>query len=264
MTPEPVALVTGAARGIGAATVRKLCSEGYRVLAVDACDKEPPPGVTYRLPSQEELEQLSREFPNRVVTLVADVRNLDAMRLAAATALETFGRLNVAVANAAVMIGGSPLWQTDYDHVRSLIDVNSLGAWNTAVATVPHFLKDQRPDSCRFIALASSAGQRGLFQLAGYTVSKHAVVGLVRGLAADLVGTGIVSIAVSPGGTDTHMLEATAHHYGLSSAASLAEASLLRRLITPDEIAQTISFCCSPAGAILNGSVVEATGGSAG
>ncbi len=69
------------------------------------------------------------------------------------------------------------------------------------------------PGGCRFVAVASAAGERGLFQLAGYTASKHAVVGIVRGLAADLVGTGVTAVAVVPGSTDTPMLAATADLY---------------------------------------------------
>ena len=95
--------------------------------------------------------------------------------------------------------------------------------------------------------------------LAAYNAAKHAVVGMVRGLAADLVGTGVTAVAVSPGGTDTPMLAATAALYGTTSE-HLAEHQLLRRPLDPDEIAATVSLCCSPAGAALNGGVVAADG----
>jgi NAD(P)-dependent dehydrogenase (short-subunit alcohol dehydrogenase family) len=111
------------------------------------------------------------------------------------------------------------------------------------------------------VAVASAAGSHGLFRLAGYTAAKHAVVGIVRGLTADLVGTGVTAAAVSPGSTDTAMLAATARIYGLGSAAELAGHQLLRRIISPDEIAATIAYCCSPAGGVLNGTVVHADGG---
>jgi NAD(P)-dependent dehydrogenase (short-subunit alcohol dehydrogenase family) len=69
--------------------------------------------------------------------------------------------------------------------------------------TVPVMLRGPCPSQCRFVAVASAAGERGLFKLAGYVASKHAVIGIVRGLAADLVGTGLAVMAVSPGSTDT-------------------------------------------------------------
>src|SRR5690606_28955486 len=94
-----------------------------------------------------------------------------------------------------------------------------------------------------------------------YNTVKHAVIGLMRGLAADLVGTGVAAVTVSPGSTRTPMLEATAAMYGLDSPDDLAGHSLIRRLLEPDEIAATIAFCCSVAGAPLHGSVVRADGG---
>jgi NAD(P)-dependent dehydrogenase (short-subunit alcohol dehydrogenase family) len=89
------------------------------------------------------------------------------------------------------------------------------------------------------------------------------VVGLVRGLAADLVGTGVSAVAVSPGSTRTSMLEATARIYDVG-AAELAAHQLLRRALDPEELAATIAFCCSLPGAALNGSVVHADGGFGG
>ena len=89
------------------------------------------------------------------------------------------------------------------------------------------------------------------------------MVGIVRGLAADLVGTGIAAIAVAPGSTDTPMLAATADLYQ-TTPGKLAEQQGIGRLIAPEEIAATIALCCSPAGAALNGSVVRADGGSGG
>jgi len=141
--------------------------------------------------------------------------------------------------------------------------VNVLGVWNTAAATIPVLLAGPTPTDARFVAIASAAGERGLFKLTGYTASKHAVIGIVRGLAADLVGTGVTAVAVAPGSTDTAMLAATADLYD-STPQQLAEHQGIRRLLAPDEIAATIALCCSPAGAALNGSVVRADGGFGG
>ena len=86
----------------------------------------------------------------------------------------------------------------------------------------------------------------------------------MRRLAADLVGTGVTAVAVSPGSTDTQMLQATADIYGLQTADSFIASSPLRRILKPEELAETISFCCSRTGAVLNGSVVSASGGFVG
>lgn len=264
MSDERVALVTGAARGIGAATVRALVADGYRVLAVDAClgDDHDLPGVAHALASRADLDRLD-DLGDAVTTCVADVSDADALARSAALAIARWGRLDVAVAGAAVIAGGRPLWETPAAELATLWSVDVLGVWNTAAAVVPHMLAGPDPGGCRFVAVASAAGGRGLFHLAGYTTVKHAVVGLVRGLAADLVGTGVTAVAVSPGATRTPMLHATARLYGLTDPAELAAHQLSRRVHDPAEVAATIAHCCSRSGGLLNGSVVE-VGGVAG
>jgi SDR family mycofactocin-dependent oxidoreductase len=258
---DPVAFVTGAARGIGAATVRELCTRGYRVAAVDACsDDDTPPGVNYPLAATSDLNAVAATSPGQILPLIADVRSRTDLADAVAATLKRFGRLDVVVAAAGVVAGGTPQWQTPDEVLHSLLEVNAIGVWNTATETIPIMLNGPDPARCRFVA----AGERGLFHLAGYAASKHAVIGIVRGLAADLVGTGVTAVAVSPGATDTAMLTATAALYDdVNDPAELATQQGLRRMLEPQEIAATIAFCCSAEGAAVNGSVVRAEGGFA-
>ncbi len=252
-----VAMVTGAARGIGAATVRRLVAEGYAVVAVDWCagaDATP-----YSMPTRRDLELLSDV--GDVLPVVADVRDRGALDAAVADAVSRWGRLDVAVAAAAVIAGGQKLWESAPEELDLLWDIDAKGVWNTAAATVPAMLAGPEPSGCRFVAVASAAGSSGLFHLAGYTAAKHAVVGMMRGLAADLVNTGVTAVAVSPGSTRTEMLERTARLYDDASIDDLVSHQLLGRAIEPEEIAETIAFCCSPGGAVLHGSVVHADGG---
>lgn len=258
---ERVALVTGAARGIGAAAVRRLVGDGHRVLALDWCVGEGGP-ARYAQATRAELDDLAASLPDGwVVPFVGDVRDPGTLHEAVRTADQHWGRVDVAVAAAAVVDGGLPLWE---DTSLSLLwDIDVRGVWNTAAAAVPAMLAGPDPAGCRFVALASAAGSRGLHRLAAYTTVKHAVVGLVKGLAADLVGTGVTACAVAPGSTSTPMLAATAGLYDVSTD-ELAEHQLLRRPLEPAELAATIAFACSREGAVLNGSVVAADGGFAG
>jgi SDR family mycofactocin-dependent oxidoreductase len=259
---DRVALVTGAARGIGAATVRRLAGQGCAVLALDWCAGDTPPvTLPYPMPSAADLERIAREAGDGVVPYRADVRDRAALGAAVATAVDTWGRLDVAVAAAAVMLGGRPLWETPADELEMLWRIDVVGVWNTAAAAVPAMLANPDPHGCRFVAVASAAGHHGLHRLAGYTTAKHAVVGLVRGLAADLVGTGVTAAAVSPGSTRTAMLDATAGLYRLDGVDAFTDHQLIRRLLDPDEVAAAVAFCCSREGAAVNGSVVHADGG---
>lgn len=256
--PHRVALVTGAARGIGAAVVHRLAADGYGVLAVDGCAG--PDADPYPMPTETDLEAVASGW-DEVATFVADVRDREALGAAVAAARQRWGRLDVAVAAAAVITGGKPLWETPVEELDLLWDVDAKGVWNTAAAAVPAMLAGPNPHGCRFVAIASAAAGQGLFHLSAYTAVKHAVVGMVRGLAADLVATGVTAVAVSPGATDTTMLRQTAALYPDATTADLVAHQLLRRPLTPGEIAATVAFCCSPEGAVLNGGVVQADGG---
>lgn len=264
MSPDQVgrvALVTGAARGIGAATVRGLVAEGARVVALDWCAGEDSPSG-YAQATKADLDTLVASFPaGWVEPVVGDVRDPAALAAAVGAATGRWGRLDIAVAAAAVIGGGRPLWEDDSLDLQWQIDV--VGVWNTAAAAVPVMLAGPDPSGCRFVALASAAGSRGLFHLAAYNVAKHAVVGLVKGMAADLAGTGVTACTVSPGSTDTAMLAATADIYAVTPD-DLAAHQLLRRPLTSDEVAATIVHACSRAGAVLNGADVAADGGFGG
>lgn len=258
-----VALVTGAARGMGAAISLRLAHQGYDVLAVDAC--EGPDAIPYAMPTLAELDGIADDprGEGRVTARAVDVRDAAALRDAVAEAVDRWGRLDVAVAAAGVIAGGAPLWETPCEQLDLLWQVNALGVWHTAAAAVPAMLDGPDPSGCRFVAVASAAGGRGLFHLSAYTAAKHAVVGMVRGLAADLVGTGVTAVAVSPGGTRTDMLAATADIYGTTTN-DLAHHQLVRRTLDPEEIAATVALCASREGAALNGGVIAADGGFAG
>ncbi|WP_028638544.1 mycofactocin-coupled SDR family oxidoreductase [Nocardioides sp. URHA0032] len=238
--PSRVALVTGAAGGIGSATVRALAAQGYGVVGLDL-----------------------REAPEaeNAVHVVGDVRDREAQQHAVDLALERWGRLDAAVAAAALIAGGHPLWEAPDGELTELLEVDVRGVWNTAATAVPAMLDGPDPSGCRFVAVASAAGSYGLYHLAAYSTAKHAVVGLAKGLAADLTATGVTAVAVSPGSTRTDMLDATAELYGIPDPVVFTSHQLLRRLLDPEEVAATIAFCCSVEGGVLNGSVVHADGG---
>ena len=264
MVTDRVAIITGAARGIGAATALELVTAGYQVVAIDSCLGENTvdmAGVRYPLATEADLRELEQKGNGHIHPVICDVRDHEALSIAIEETLKRFARIDVAVAAAAIISGGKPMWQIPAREFQSLIDTDLIGVWNLAHACLPSMIASQDPQSCRFIAIASAAGSHGLRHLAGYSAVKHGVIGLVKGIAADLHGTGVSACAVSPGSTRTSMLQASADIYDLDSVAEFEKSALLSRLIEPEEIAQAIRFCCSSAGATLNGSVLDLSGG---
>ena len=254
-----VAIVTGAARGIGAATVDVLVNDGYRVIAVDRC--RDIPDVAYALATSADLDTVVARHGEAVLGLVGDVRSASDMQLAVETATRHFGRLDAVVACAGVIAGGAPLWEISDAAWDAVWSVNVLGTRRLIEAAAPTLIANGKDANGRIVAVASAAGRSGLYHLAAYSAAKHAVVGLVRGAAMDLAPYGITVNAVSPGSTRTAMLDASAKVYDLSSTDSFAESQPLGRLLEPIEVASAIAWLCSPAASAMTGADVAVDGG---
>jgi len=254
-----VAVVTGAARGIGAATVDLLVGAGWQVVAVDVCADDP--ALSYALGTAEELEAVASRHEGLVVAEIGDVRQRADMDRAVATAVGHFGRLDAAVAVAGVVVGGGPVWEMTDEGWDVLFGVNVTGVRHLVDAAVPVLLGAPGPRSGRIVAVASAAGTQGLRRLAAYSASKHAVIGLIKGLAADLAGTGITANAVSPGSTRTAILDASAAIYDLASPEVFASQQLLERLLEPSEVAAMIAWLCSQASSAVTGAALAVDAG---
>jgi SDR family mycofactocin-dependent oxidoreductase len=160
-----------------------------------------------------------------------------------------------------VIAGGGPQWELDRDAERAVLDVDLGGVLNLARAAVPALLRRPAPRSGRFVAVASAAAVRGLPQLAAYAAAKAGVAGLVRGLAADLRGTGVTANAVAPGSTDTAMLAESARIYELAGVDEFAAQQPVERLLTPDEIAGALVWLAGEGSGGITGALLPVDGG---
>ena len=264
-TPSPrTALVTGAARGVGAATVAALAAGGWRVIAVDRCADDP--ALQYPLGTPADLDRVveaARPAEGDVVGYVADTRDPDALAAAVGEAERCWGGLDAAIAVAGVIAGGAPAWQVPREREAALLDVNLGGVLNLARVAVPALLRRPAPRRGRFIAVASAAATRGMPMLAAYSAAKAGVAGFIRALAAELGGTGVTANAVSPGSTATAALDESARLYALPAAESFAIQQPLGRLLRPEEVAAVIAFLAGEDASGMTGAIVPVDGGLA-
>ena len=263
---DRAALVTGAARGIGAATVMALAADGWRVVAADRCADDP--ALPYPLGSRDELDHVvaracAAAGAENVVAAQADTRDAGALAAAIALAEDRWGGLDAAIAAAGVIAGGVPAWQVPPEQEQAVLDIDLGGVLALARVAVPALLRRPEPRHGRFLAVASAAATRGLPMLAAYCAAKAGVAGFIRALAAELGRTGVTANAVSPGSTATPILDESARLYALPDAAAFAAQQPLGRLLDPAEVAAVLAFLAGDGASAMTGAVIPVDGGLA-
>lgn len=253
-----VALVTGAARGVGAATVRQLVGSGWQVVALDIVADDPD--LPYPLAQPDQLAALAGPS---VRTVAGDARNAATLARAVELAERTWGGLDAAIAVAGVIAGGAPLWEVPVAAEQAVLSTDLGAVLTLARVAVPALLRRPAPRSGRFLAVASAGATRGLPLLAAYCAAKAGVTGLIRALAVELAGTGVTANAVSPGSTDTEMLAESARLYGLAGPEAFARQQPLGRLLDPAEVAAAVVWLASAQAGGVTGAVLPVDGGLA-
>lgn len=254
-----VAVVTGAARGIGAEVAAGLARAGWQLVLVDSCADDS--AVDYGLATQAEFAAAVARCGPDAVGHIADVRDQDGLAVAVALATERFGGLDAAVAVAGMIGGGRPAWETTDDLWSAMVDVNLAGVWRLARAAVPAMLRRPAPRQGRFVAVASAGAIVGLPLLSAYVAAKHGVVGLTRSLAAELGPEGITANVVAPGSTRTAALTASVVIYGLDSPEEFSVHHLEPRLLDPGEVAAAVVWLCSLGASGVTGAVLPVDAG---
>jgi NAD(P)-dependent dehydrogenase (short-subunit alcohol dehydrogenase family) len=237
MTEERrVAVVTGAAQGIGRRTAEVLAGEGYALALVDLRDPQGPPGS---------------------VALVGDVASEEAVDDFAAQVEERFGRVDVLVNNAGISLI-EPAEETTLEQWRRVIDVNLTGPFLLSRAFGRAMLA---AGSGAIVNVASIAGIRGVADRAAYNASKHGLVGLTRTLAAEWGGRGVRVNAVCPGWVKTEM-DDSAQDAGLYVDDDIVDQVPMGRFASPDDIAAAIAFLAdSQRSGFVNGATLSVDGG---
>lgn len=199
-----IALITGAARGIGRAQAVRFAEEGADIIAIDVCG--PIDSVTVPHSSPQDLAETARLVEHaggRIVADIVDVRGADELRAAVDRGVARFDGLDIVCATAGITSRGAAVDLSEAAW-RTMLDINLTGVWNTCTATAPHLINR---GAGSMVLTSSIAGLRGLVGVAHYTAAKHGVVGLMRSLAHDLASHNVRVNCVHPTNVDTPLIQ---------------------------------------------------------
>ena len=237
-----VAVVTGAARGIGLAISKKFLEEGYRVAILDI--------------DQKTLSQtMKQDFDtNNVLGLECDVAEPDQVDQSVNRVVEEFGRIDVLVNNAGIA-EFKPMLETSYEEWARILAINLNGPFICSQACAPFMLKNEGGS---IVNIASISGLRASTLRIAYGTSKAALMHLTKQQAAELGNKGIRVNAIAPGPVDTAMVKKV-HTADIRS--DYHDVIPLNRYGLEEEIADAVWFLCSDSASYINGQIIAADGG---
>jgi NAD(P)-dependent dehydrogenase (short-subunit alcohol dehydrogenase family) len=245
-TSEKVALITGAARGIGAATARRFVAGGYRVIAADVLEPEGPSPV---------------EGCEVVACDVADEAQVAGL---VESTVNRFGRIDALVNIAGVLLG-KPLDETSWDEFRRVVDVNLGGMFLLCKHVLPVMKRQRSGSIVNMASISAHVGQPGYVL---YGATKGAVLAFTRALAWEVAPHRVRVNSISPGFIDTPMvrgyLEIEAERYGLTIdevKGVLAAEQAFGRWADPTEVAETVWFIASDGASFVTGADLLVDGG---
>ncbi len=234
-----VAVVTGAARGIGRATVDLLNARGARVVATDASDAVK-----------------SLESPG-VATLIGDVGDEEVARRTMALAEQRFGRLDILVNNAGRTLN-KPLVDTTADDWDAVLTTNARGNFVHSREAVKAMLASGGGAIVSVVSVVASVAMK---ELSAYAASKGAITQLTKVIAVEYGDRGIRANAVAPGVVETDILQSTGVQDSRATLAGYGDAHPIGRVAQSGEIAEVIAFLASPASSFMTGALVMVDGG---
>jgi meso-butanediol dehydrogenase / (S,S)-butanediol dehydrogenase / diacetyl reductase len=242
---DKVALVTGAASGIGRATARRLAAEGAAVWCAD---------INAAGVGSTEADIIADG--GRARSSVVDVTDPAACAGVVADTVAAFGGIDV-LANIAGIGGMRHFADETPDRLVRMFQVNAGGPFQLIQAALPHLLERQG----NVLNLASTAGLIGQAYVAAYCASKHALVGLTRALAIELGRQGVRFNAVCPGGVNTGLLSEFVPPEG-ASMSLVSRSFLTRDMQEPESVAAMIAYVCSDEAYYVNGAILSIDGGT--
>jgi 3alpha(or 20beta)-hydroxysteroid dehydrogenase len=241
---DRVAVVTGAARGLGAAVVEVMAREGAAVVATDV--------------RADEGRALADRLGGRVSFHQLDVTSEPAWQQAVASVNEQHGGIDVLVNNAGI-VGFYPIVQTAVEEYQRIMGVCATGPYLGTRAVLPTMLQAKRGV---IVNITSVDAHHGMPGTAPYSTAKHGLLGLTKSVAVEVAGFGIRVVAVSPGMMETSMAaDAMAGEIGEVDVPGMLKLVPMGRFAQPREVAEVVSFLASDRAAFITGTDVVVDGG---
>jgi 3-oxoacyl-[acyl-carrier protein] reductase len=239
-----VAIVTGAARGLGFAIAERLLDSGAAVAMWDM-QREPLDDAATRLKSK-----------GMVDTSVVDVTDEAQVASAAAAVLKKLGRIDILVNNAGIAGPIRRSWEFSLEEWRKVMAVNVEGVYICSRAVIPAMIAQQYG---RIVNLASIAGKNGSPYFAPYSTSKAAVIGLTKSMGKDLAKDGVIVNCIAPTAVGTDMVKG----FPSNLVESMVEQTPMGRMAEAAELASMVAFMCSEDCSFTTGGVFDISGGRA-
>jgi NAD(P)-dependent dehydrogenase (short-subunit alcohol dehydrogenase family) len=240
---DKVALVTGAASGIGRATAVAFATEGARVAILDRSED-----------ALQETADAIRNAGGEVLTIACDVAKPEDVKAAIARTVTTFGQLDIAFNNAGVENKAAPVAEIGLEEWDRIIDINLRGTFVCMKHELAQMVLQGRGV---VVNTSSGAGIRGVAGGAAYAASKHAIIGLTRSAALDYAKQGIRVNAVLPGNIETPMMD----RFTGGDIQKAIDLEPVGRLGKPEEIAEAVLWMCSDRGGFVTGAATVIDGG---
>ena len=242
VTGERVAIVTGAARGIGAAMATRLAADGYRVVVADI--------------DNEEAARTATRIGAAASPATVDVTNEASVRAMVADVLDRMGRIDALVNNAGIAGTSAPCWELPPGEWERVLAIDLSGVYYGCRAVLPHM---RERGSGRIVNIASIAGKEGNPNAVPYSAAKAGIIGLTKAVAKEVATSGILVNAVAPAVIETQILEqmTEAHVQYMVSRIPMG------RVGQPEEVAALVSWLCSEECSFSTGAVFDISGGRA-
>ena len=248
-----VIIITGAAMGLGFAAAQELASRGANLTLVDYNEKS----------LEKAKKEINNQFPKaKIITVVADVSNEEAVKNYVDETVKVFGRIDGLYNNAG--IEGKQAGMTEYDVAifKKVIDINLMGVYDGMRYVIP-VMKLQHYG--RIVNVASVGGIRGVLNQIPYVASKHAVSGMTKNAALEYGRDGINTNAIAPGAILTPMVAEAFKQVNpadpKAAETEYAQRNPVKRLGLPHEVAKVVAFLLSEDASYVNGQTIAIDGG---